>query len=88
MRGQTELRVKDLLAEGFANQAIADKLNISVRTVKFHIESLMRQRGLYGHGDSRRLIVILVREALDRPAPQPEKLRLKWVPDADTVAQR
>jgi DNA-binding CsgD family transcriptional regulator len=40
-----ELEVLAALAEGMTNKAIARRLNISLHTVKFHIESLFRKLG-------------------------------------------
>ncbi|WP_197033844.1 response regulator transcription factor [Bradyrhizobium sp. URHD0069] len=40
-----ELEVLATLAEGMTNKAIARRLNISLHTVKFHIESLFRKLG-------------------------------------------
>lgn len=40
-----ELEVLQLLAEGFANKAIAQQLHISDHTVKFHVNSIMTKLG-------------------------------------------
>ncbi len=40
-----ELDVLAALAEGLTNKAIARRLNISLHTVKFHLESLFRKLG-------------------------------------------
>ncbi|HXQ09311.1 MAG TPA: response regulator transcription factor [Bradyrhizobium sp.] len=40
-----ELDVLVALAEGMPNKAIARRLNISLHTVKFHVESLFRKLG-------------------------------------------
>jgi len=40
-----ELDVLAALAEGITNKAIARRLNISLHTVKFHVESLFRKLG-------------------------------------------
>ena len=40
-----ELDVLAALAEGMTNKAIARRLNISLHTVKFHVESLFRKLG-------------------------------------------
>lgn len=40
-----ELDVIDAIGEGLSNKAIARKLEISLHTVKFHIESLLRKLG-------------------------------------------
>jgi DNA-binding NarL/FixJ family response regulator len=40
-----ELEVLAALTEGLTNKAIARRLNISLHTVKFHVESLFRKLG-------------------------------------------
>ncbi|MDE1936533.1 MAG: response regulator transcription factor [Bradyrhizobium sp.] len=40
-----ELEVLAALAEGMTNKAIARRLDISLHTVKFHVESLFRKLG-------------------------------------------
>lgn len=40
-----EVEVLGLLIEGLTNKAIARRLNISLHTVKFHVESLFRKLG-------------------------------------------
>jgi DNA-binding CsgD family transcriptional regulator len=40
-----ELEVLATLAEGMTNKAIARRLNISLHTVKYHVESLFRKLG-------------------------------------------
>jgi DNA-binding CsgD family transcriptional regulator len=40
-----EIEVLAALAEGMTNKAIARRLNISLHTVKFHVESLFRKLG-------------------------------------------
>jgi DNA-binding NarL/FixJ family response regulator len=40
-----ELEVLATLAEGMTNKAIARRLNISLHTVKFHVESMFRKLG-------------------------------------------
>jgi DNA-binding CsgD family transcriptional regulator len=40
-----ELEVLTTLAEGMTNKAIARRLNISLHTVKYHVESLFRKLG-------------------------------------------
>lgn len=62
MKGEAENRVKALLAEGLSNKEICERLHLSNSGVHFHVGNLFRQYGLYGHADSRRLIVALVRE--------------------------
>jgi len=64
MRDETEQRVKACLAEGLSNKEISDRIHVSVRMVKWHIGHLLRQRGLYGIADARRLIVCLVQEKI------------------------
>jgi len=38
-----ELEVLNVLIEGLTNKAIARRLNISLHTVKFHVESVFRK---------------------------------------------
>ena len=40
-----ELEVLELLADGLANRAIAERLGISAETVKFHVASIMGKLG-------------------------------------------
>ena len=40
-----ELEVLGAIAEGLTNKAIARRLDISLHTVKFHVESLFRKLG-------------------------------------------
>ena len=42
-----ELEILDLAARGLRNKAIADKLNISVRTVEGHFNSIFTKLGVY-----------------------------------------
>jgi DNA-binding NarL/FixJ family response regulator len=56
-------RIVQLLAEGCTNQEIADRVNLSVRSVKWYTAELMREAGLTGSGDERRLIVWAVKQA-------------------------
>jgi len=44
-RPPREFEVLATLAEGMTNKAIARRLNISLHTVKFHVESLFRKLG-------------------------------------------
>jgi DNA-binding NarL/FixJ family response regulator len=47
-----ELEVLAALAEGMTNKAIARRLNISLHTVKFHIESLLRKLGAHSRAEA------------------------------------
>lgn len=40
-----EREVLSLLAEGLANKQVADRLDITAHTAKFHVESLLRKLG-------------------------------------------
>jgi DNA-binding NarL/FixJ family response regulator len=40
-----ELEVLNLLAEGFSNKLIADRLRISEHTVKFHVNAILGKLG-------------------------------------------
>ena len=44
---QREKEVLTLIAEGFSNKAIADKLSVSVRTVETHREHIMRKLDIH-----------------------------------------
>ena len=41
-----EVQVLELLAEGLANKAIADRLRISDQTVKFHVAAILAKLGV------------------------------------------
>jgi DNA-binding CsgD family transcriptional regulator len=43
--GRTGLNLLAAIGDGLGNKAIARKLDISLHTVKFHIESLFRKLG-------------------------------------------
>jgi DNA-binding NarL/FixJ family response regulator len=46
-----EVQVLELLAEGLANKAIADRLHISDQTVKFHVASIAGKLGAANRTD-------------------------------------
>ena len=50
-----ELDVLELLAQGLANKAIADRLGISDQTVKFHVASITSKLGAANRTDAVRL---------------------------------
>jgi DNA-binding NarL/FixJ family response regulator len=50
-----EIEVLQLLAEGLANKAIAERLGISDQTVKFHVASIMSKLGASNRTDAVRL---------------------------------
>ena len=52
-----EVQVLELLAEGLANKAIADRLHISDQTVKFHVASIAAKLGATNRTDAVRLAV-------------------------------
>jgi DNA-binding NarL/FixJ family response regulator len=62
MKGETEGQVKACLVEGLSTKEIRERLHLSRSGVNFHIGKMMRERGLWGTADQRRLIVLLVRE--------------------------
>jgi DNA-binding NarL/FixJ family response regulator len=64
MKTDIEDRVKDLLAEGFSNKEIAQRVFRSERAVKWHVANLYVKYGLRGLADGRRLIVLLVKEKM------------------------
>jgi DNA-binding NarL/FixJ family response regulator len=49
-----EVEVLELLAEGFANKAIAARLGISDQTVKFHVSSIYGKLGAANRTDAVR----------------------------------
>jgi DNA-binding NarL/FixJ family response regulator len=49
-----EIQVLELLAEGLANKAIANRLGISDQTVKFHVASLSGKLGAVNRTDAVR----------------------------------
>jgi two-component system, NarL family, nitrate/nitrite response regulator NarL len=52
-----EIQVLELLAEGLANKAIADRLGISDQTVKFHVASISGKLGAVNRTDAVRRAV-------------------------------
>jgi DNA-binding NarL/FixJ family response regulator len=52
-----EVQVLELLAEGLPNKAIADRLNISDQTVKFHVSSISAKLGAANRTDAVRRAV-------------------------------
>jgi len=54
-----------------ANKEIATKLNITVRTVKFHISSLLSRFGVENRAELARRAAGFLRPAMDRVNPEP-----------------
>jgi NarL family two-component system response regulator YdfI len=52
-----EVQVLELLAEGLPNKAIADRLEISDQTVKFHVSSISTKLGAANRTDAVRRAV-------------------------------
>jgi DNA-binding NarL/FixJ family response regulator len=52
-----EIEVLELLAEGLANKAIADRLGISDQTVKFHVAAISAKLGAANRTDAVRRAV-------------------------------
>ena len=52
-----EIQVLELLAEGLANKAIAERLGISDQTVKFHVASIYGKLGAANRTDAVRRAV-------------------------------
>ena len=52
-----EVQVLELLAEGLANKAIAERLGISDQTVKFHVASISSKLGAVNRTDAVRRAV-------------------------------
>jgi two-component system nitrate/nitrite response regulator NarL len=49
---QRECQVADLLDEGLSNRQIADRLGISLATVKTHVHNILHKTGAYGRADA------------------------------------
>jgi len=43
----TELKVVQLVAQGLANREIAEKLNVSQRTIESHVSNMLHKTGLH-----------------------------------------
>lgn len=56
-----ELQVVALLVEGFSNKTIADRLNISDQTVKFHVASIC---GKLGAANRTEVVRVAIRRGL------------------------
>ena len=52
-----EIEVLELVAEGFTNKAVADRLGISDQTVKFHLTSISGKLGAVNRTDAVRRAV-------------------------------
>jgi DNA-binding NarL/FixJ family response regulator len=52
-----ELQVLELLAEGLANKAIAERLDISDQTVKFHVAAILGKLGVANRTEAVRVAV-------------------------------
>ena len=52
-----ETQVLELLAEGLANKAIADRLQISDQTVKFHVAAILGKLGVANRTEAVRVAV-------------------------------
>ena len=52
-----EVQVLELLAEGLANKAIADRLGISDQTVKFHVAAILGKLGVANRTEAVRVAV-------------------------------
>jgi DNA-binding NarL/FixJ family response regulator len=52
-----ELQVLELLAEGLANKAIAERLRISDQTVKFHVAAILGKLGVANRTEAVRVAV-------------------------------
>jgi DNA-binding NarL/FixJ family response regulator len=62
---QREQQVLDSLLENLSNKEIASKLNISERTVKFHVSNLLAKFGVQRRAD---LIVLCFQQSASLPA--------------------
>jgi DNA-binding NarL/FixJ family response regulator len=52
-----EIQVLELLAEGFANKTIAERLSISDQTVKFHVAAILGKLGVANRTEAVRVAV-------------------------------
>jgi DNA-binding CsgD family transcriptional regulator len=52
-----EIQVLELLVEGLANKAIADRLGISDQTVKFHVAAILGKLGVANRTEAVRVAV-------------------------------
>lgn len=59
---ESELQLLELLVEGLNNQAIADKLCISIHTVKAYLESIYRKFNV--HNKIQALVYAVVNEII------------------------
>jgi DNA-binding NarL/FixJ family response regulator len=49
--------VLELLASGHSNDEVADQLNLSVNTVKYHVRGLYRRLGVHTRAQATRALV-------------------------------
>ncbi len=61
---ETEIAVLKLMAHGYKNQAIADQLNISERTARFHVSNVMSKLHLENRTEAA---LYAIRKGLVRP---------------------
>ena len=57
---EREIMILELLIEGLNNQAIADRLNVSIHTVKAHLESIYRKFNV--HNKVQALVCAVINE--------------------------
>jgi DNA-binding NarL/FixJ family response regulator len=69
-----QLQVLRLVADGLSNQAVAERLKISPRSVESHLLAIYRRFGIEGGGANRRVAAVLrfLRETGRTWAPEPE----------------
>jgi DNA-binding CsgD family transcriptional regulator len=61
-----EVEVLDAISHGLSNKAIARRLDISLHTVKFHVESVFRKLGARSRAEAvARALIIRRREMID-----------------------
>jgi len=58
------MRIVEMLSDGCCNQDIATTLGLAVGTVKWYIAEIMKDNGLYGTADSRKLIAMAAKGQL------------------------
>lgn len=55
-------RIRGMLKRGLSNKEIMQQVNLSSSGLAVYVAELMREYGLYGPGDHRRLMVCLLTE--------------------------
>ena len=59
-----EFELLELVAEGLSNQAIGQKLSISVNTVKYHMKSILQKMGAQNRTEA---VMLAIRAGILKP---------------------